>query len=65
MLMYATPTFTTEVLYLVTQLYSELTSFTAIHRLLLLVSFHNSYQSQGTPINDTDYSCHTTAVKLV
>ena len=30
-----------------------------------LVSFHDKINAKATPINDNDYNCHITAVKLV
>ena len=68
--MYTTPTFVTEALHLATactvfnNCYSELTPYTAL-ALSYQISFHNAYQCQGTAHNDTNYSCHITAVELV
>ena len=67
--MYATPTLITEVLCLVTQVhttalnycYSELIPYTVL-TCSYWISFHDSYQCQA--INNTDYSCHITAIEL-
>ena len=72
MFMYATPTFITEALRLVTQVelflmtYSELTAYTVQHFLTLieLVSM-TRFNSKVTPPTDNDYSCHIKAVELV
>ena len=68
---YATPIFITEVFRLVTQVQLLLTNVTVNLRLiqcyLSLIGLISTtcINAKATPINDTDYNCHTTAVELV
>ena len=68
--MYATSTFITEALRLVTQVqllfndcYSELTPYTVLANSGLVSTTRTNVKA--TSINDNDYSCHVTAVELV
>ena len=69
--MYTAPTFTTELLRLVTQVQLLLMDITVNLRLtqrqLTLVGLVSTMRinTKATPINDTDYNCHTTAAELV
>ena len=44
--------------------YSELMPYTAVAN-SYWASFHNAFNTKATPINNTDYICHITAVELV
>ena len=69
--MYATSTFITEALHLVTQVQLLLTTVTVNERLIqryltlsgLVTMMHAN--AKATPINDNDYSHHMTPVELV
>ena len=71
MFTYATPTFTTEVHCLVTQVKLLLTTVTVNKSLiqcqLILIGLASTtcINAKAMPINDNSYSCHITAVELV
>ena len=70
--MYATPTFTTDLLNLVTyvynclkQLLTKLMAYIVLN--ITLIGFVSTVHTnaKAMPTNDTDYSCHIKAVELV
>ena len=70
-LTYTTSTFITEALRLLTQVQLLLIDFTVnqslIQRWLTIIGLVSTMHitAKATPINDTNYNCHITAVELV
>ena len=73
MFTYATPTFMTEALRLVTQVYTaafndcygELMTYTMLANSIIGLVSTTHIDAKDTPIHDNNYSCHITALELV